>query len=608
MSWIIVVWSMGAATCLSFAAVNFLVALRARDARANLLFAVSATAAAALTMLELIALRAETAAEYGQALRWMHLAVAVVVIAIVWFVRAYLRRGRLWLAWTITGLRLLVLAPNFIAYPNATFAQITAIESFSLFGERVAVPVGDPNPWRFLIQVSVLLLLIYVVDAAVQAWRRDHRRAALTIGGAIVVAAILSAVNSQLMVLGLLPASLTGLVFLLIVIAMGWELTLTLIQAREVARDLNDSRQRMDLITRAADLGLWEWDIETDEVWMNEGARARIGFDASEPVTFDKFLSRVRREDREGTRKAVLRAMESGHELQVEYRVTGPAGGTRWIAAHGEVVRSAAGGPVRMRGVSIDVTARKRDESELQQQRSSLAQLQRASAVGQLSTVLAHELNQPLGAILRNAETAELLLRNEPPNLEELRAIVADIRSDDERAAAVVARMRALLQRGNLQLERLDLRLLVNEVARLLRAEIHARNATLDLGMPDDLPDIQGDRVHLQQVLLNLLLNGLDAVRDLPEDRRRLDVSARQRGNEEVEVVVRDRGSGFQTEQISDAFEPFVSTKAEGTGLGLSISRTIIEAHGGRIWAENDSQGGATVRFTLQAAHKGARA
>lgn len=261
-----------------------------------------------------------------------------------------------------------------------------------------------------------------------------------------------------------------------------------------------------------------------------------------------------------------------------------------------------------MRGVSIDVTARKRDESELQQQRSGLAQLQRASAVGQLSTVLAHELNQPLGAILRNAETAELLLRNEPPNLEELRAIVADIRSDDERAAAVVARMRALLQRGNLQLERLDLRLLVNEVARLLRAEIHARNATLDLGMPDDLPDIQGDRVHLQQVLLNLLLNGLDAVRDLPEDRRRLDVSARQRGNEEVEVVVRDRGSGFQTEQISDAFEPFVSTKAEGTGLGLSISRTIIEAHGGRIWAENDSQGGATVCFTLQAAHEGARA
>lgn len=605
MSWIIVVWSMGAAVCLSFAAVHFMVALRARDARANLLFAASAAAAAALTMLELIALRAETPAAYGEALRWMHLAVAVVVIAIVWFVRAYLRRGRLWLAWAITGLRLLVLAPNFISYPNATFAEITAIESFSMFGERVAVPVGDPNPWRVLIHVSMLMLLVYVVDAAVHAWRQGDRRRALTIGAAIVGAALLSAANSQLMVLGLFPGPFTGLVFLLIVVAMGWEMSLSLIQAGELARGLRESQQRMELVTRAAELGLWEWDVQHDEVWMNEDARARLGFDASERVTFDRFVDRVVPEDREAMRRIAGRALQAGQEFKAEYRIPGPDGSPRWIAAQGEVVRGAAGEPIGLRGVSIDVTARKQHESELQQQRAGLAQLQRASALGQLSTVLAHELNQPLGAILRNAEAAELLLRNEPPKLEELRAIIADIRSDDERAAAVIGRMRALLQRRTLRFERIDLRLLVDQVARLIQAEIDARHATLRLDIPDELPEIRGDRVHLQQVLLNLLLNSLDAVRDLPEDRRRLVVEARQRDDNEVEVVVRDRGAGFGTEQIADAFEPFVSSKTGSTGLGLAISRAIIEAQGGRIWAENDSQGGATVRFTLEAVHGG---
>jgi two-component system sensor kinase FixL len=139
----------------------------------------------------------------------------------------------------------------------------------------------------------------------------------------------------------------------------------------------------------------------------------------------------------------------------------------------------------------------------------------------------------------------------------------------------------------------------------LLRAEIQAHNATLDISVPDDLPRIRGDRVHLQQVLLNLLLNSLEAVRDLAEERRRLTVEASQRGDGQIEVVVRDHGPGFPPERISDFFDPFVSTRTGGTGLGLAISRTIVEVHGGHILAENGPQGGATVRFTLGAAQEG---
>jgi PAS domain S-box-containing protein len=608
MNWITVAWSMITAVCLSFAAVHLLVWLRSRDARENLLFAVSAGAAGALTMLELVALRATTPAAYGEALRWMHVAVAVVVIALVWFVRFYLRAGRLWLAWAITGLRALVLVPNFFAYPNATFGEITAITPFYLLGENVSVPVGEPNPWRLVVQASSLLLLIYAVDATARAWKQGDRRRPLAVGGAIVIAALLGLVNSQLMVLGLLPGPFVGLVFLLIVIAMGWELSLNLIQAGGLARGLRESQQRVELITRAADLDLWEWDIERDEVWATEVARAPVGLGMSEAVTFERYLQQIQPEDRKATREAVSRALQAGGEFQSEYRIAGPDGGTRWIAAQGKVVRSADGKPVRLRGVLMDVTARRRDEAELQRQREALTQLQRASAVGQLSIVLAHELNQPLGAILRNAEAAELLLQKAPPDLEELRAIVADIHRDDQRAAAVIDRMRALLRRRSLQFERIGLRDLISQVAALVRAEVRARHATLDVSVRDELPEIRGDRVHLQQVLLNLLLNSLEAVRKLPEERRRLTIEAWQRENGQIEVAVHDRGPGFPIEQIASAFDPFVTTKIEGTGLGLAISKSIIEAHGGRIWAENNPQGGATVRFTLEAAQDGGTA
>jgi len=303
---------------------------------------------------------------------------------------------------------------------------------------------------------------------------------------------------------------------------------------------------------------------------------------------------------------AIQAADKSGADIAVAITgIAGPDGGTRWIAARGKVVRGPDGKPVRLRGVSMDVTARRRDEAELQRQREGLAQLQRASAVGQLSIVLAHELNQPLGAILRNAEAAELLLQKESPDLAELRNIVADIHRDDRRAATVIDRMRALLRRRSLQFETVGLRDLIAQVVGLVQPEVKVRRAKLEFSVPDELPDIRGDRVHLQQVLLNLLLNSLEAVRGLPGERRRLTIDARQRDDGQIEVAVRDRGPGFPVEQISSVFDPFVTTKIGGTGLGLAISKTIVEWHGGRIWAENDPQGGATVRFRVDAAQDG---
>ena len=227
--------------------------------------------------------------------------------------------------------------------------------------------------------------------------------------------------------------------------------------------------------------------------------------------------------------------------------------------------------------------------------------------MGQLASALAHEINQPLGAILRNAEAAELFLDNASPDLDEIRAIVADIRKDDQRAGSVIDRMRGLLKRQPLDTRALDVGELVSEVRALVRADAAARQVKLEVNVPADLPLVRGDRVHLQQVLLNLILNGMDAIDGASRDNRRISITARLAAARTVEIAVSDTGSGIPRDKVPHVFESFFTTKPSGMGMGLPISRTIIEAHGGRIWAENNNNGGgATFRFTLPLAEEAA--
>ena len=221
--------------------------------------------------------------------------------------------------------------------------------------------------------------------------------------------------------------------------------------------------------------------------------------------------------------------------------------------------------------------------------------------MGQLASTLAHELNQPLGAILRNAEAAELFLQDPSPDLDELRAILADIRKDDHRAGEVIDRMRAMMKQRQAEQCRLDLNLLAGEVIALVQPDADKRRVRLALDIDPALPPVLGDRVQLQQVLINLLLNAFDALDDNLSERPLVTVWARPVGAT-VEVAVRDNGQGIAADKIPHVFEPFFSSKPNGLGMGLAISRDIIEAHGGRLWAKNNEAGGATFTISLPAA------
>jgi PAS domain S-box-containing protein len=322
-------------------------------------------------------------------------------------------------------------------------------------------------------------------------------------------------------------------------------------------------------------------------------------------LDYAALVARVHPEDRAARDAAIRRALETHGEYVMEHRVVLSDGQVRWIAGRGRADFD-DGKPLRMRGVSRDCTAQKQADQETLLLRQEIAHVGRVSMMGQLASALAHEINQPLGAILRNTEAAELFMENESPDLDEIRAILADIRKDDQRAGSVIDRMRALLKRHDLETRPLDVGELVGDVASLARADAAARQVKLDVDVAGGLPLVRGDRVHLQQVLLNLILNGMDALNGVSRQDRRVSVTARLDGAQTVEIAVSDTGHGIPADKLAHVFDPFFTTKPNGIGMGLPISRTIIEAHGGRLWAENNNGGGAAFRFTLPIAEEAA--
>ena len=373
---------------------------------------------------------------------------------------------------------------------------------------------------------------------------------------------------------------------------------------RRAERALAESGERIGLAMESANLGLWIWDIVRDEFWAMARFRSMFGFRADERITFAVFLERVHPDDREAMERQVRRALDEGQTYESEYRLALPNGGTPWIAAAGRVEFAASGAASRMHGVCREITERRQAQLETQRLQHEIAHVGRVSMMGQLASSLAHEIIQPLSAILRNAEAAELFMQSKTPDLEEIRAILADIRTDDQRAGSVIDRMRTLLKRHVLDTRRLDLTELVGNVADLARPEAATRRVKLTVNLPADLPSVRGDRVHLQQVLLNLILNGMDSLNGAKRESRSVTVSARVDGARTVEIAVSDTGAGVAAEKLAHVFDPFFTTKPDGMGMGLPISRTIVESHGGRLWAENNDGTGATFRFTLPPAEE----
>jgi two-component system, LuxR family, sensor kinase FixL len=603
MSWTTIVWSMNAAACLTLAALYLLVWCKQRENWVHLVFSSSAVAAAAIAAFELAMMHAQTVERYEALMRWIHVPVWVLIVSFVTFVRLYLRAGRPWLAWSICGLRTLVLILNFIFTPNLNFRQITRLHQFSWWGgEIISVPIGVSNPWGTLSSVSLLLLLIFFIDATITVWSRGDRRRALVVGGSMIFGAIL-AWHVPLVIWGLIEIPFfLCFAYSGIVAAMGYELSNDMAQAARLAGRLEVSDKRLNLAADSADLGLWEWDIACNEIWITEKGRSLFGFEGSEKLDFDRFRSRLHPEDRESVLEAIENSLRTGAEYRSEYRVVLPNGQLRWIAARGHVEFNGNGQPVRMRGASLDISKRKEAELEAARQRNEMAHLSRVTMLGELSGSITHELNLPLSAILCNAQAAQRIIANGHADLAEVREILNDIVSEDKRAGEVIRHLRLWLKKGEVQQHALRINEVVQDVLKLIRSDLVNQRVTADVELARNLPTITGDPVQLQQVLVNLVVNACDAMsnRTIPERRLLIRTGIQNRnGSNAVTVSVTDRGSSITEEKMEQIFEPFFTTKPKGMGLGLSVCRTIIAAHRGKLWATNNADCGATFHFSL---------
>jgi two-component system, LuxR family, sensor kinase FixL len=604
MNWIYGVWTIVGAVCLTLGLIELRVGLSRPTDWARLLFSLNALATSCECALEVAAMSAQSPAEFQVLLRWGNVVMSLMITSLATFVWIFFRSGNRWLAIAGPALFVAALAFNFAPGSSVVYLKINALKTVeTLSGATYRVAEGQPNPWNILTYLSPFMLLIFVLDASIGLARRGELRRAVVIGGSVALWVLAVSVQDALIEYGVLQMPyMQSILYLIIILAMSYELTAEIAAAARVGRELRDSEKRMDLASAAAGIGMWTWNLNNQDGWASPKAQTLLGFSVNESLSQARFLEVVHPEDREGVRVAFGRSISAGDDLEVEHRVRTPDGETRWLAVRGRVERDAGGKPALMRGVALDISGRRRSELELQRLQGELAHTSRVSMMGQLATALAHELHQPLGAILRNAEAGELFLDHVPPDLKELRSILTDIRADDQRAREVIDRLRSLLKKGTIDPRSLSVSEVFAKISALTRAEAVTRNIVVDTDSGSSLPPVIGDAVHLQQVLLNLVLNSMDAIDAAAPPERLITVRAEQRGGREVEVVVSDSGPGIAPEKLAVIFEPFFTTKASGMGIGLSVSRTIIEAHGGLLWAEIAHGKGATFHFTLPTA------
>ncbi|MEZ0300352.1 MAG: sensor histidine kinase [Candidatus Methylacidiphilales bacterium] len=597
---------MNAAICLTLAGMHFLIWLNDRKEYKHLIFCWSAFSAMGCAAVELMLMHAETTGEFAVLLHFGHVLVWMLVVSVIFFAHLYLQAGKPVLLWSTVAVRSLALIIGLVSPYSMGYGEITSLKQITILGESVSMAVGTPHPLAFVPILSSVLLFVFMTDVTVTVWRRRERRRAIMLCGSMVFFVLMATVHSALIHRGVIHSPfLVSFAFLAIILAMAYELSRDVIRASRLVHklqaseaDLRESEQRLSMATDAASLGVWVRDFTKDEFWASESWRRIFGVAADEAIHFDNLLGRIHPEDLSMFRQKLEKAVGEGGTFEAEFRLMFPDGGTRWIASRGHVKVSEAGRPLIIRGVSVDITTRRNAEQEMHDLRRELAHAGRVTMLGQLSTALAHELSQPLGAILRNAEAAELFLAMNPPDLAEVKNILADIRKDDQRAGEVIARMRALLRRGEIEPISLEAALLVSEVIALVREDAATRGVVIESVMPANLPAVWGDRVQFQQVLLNLILNGMDALSERQSGDRHMAIRATQNGAEFVEIAVSDTGPGI-TEKMDRIFEPFFTTKSDGMGIGLSISRTMIEAQGGRIWATNNDSIGATFHFSM---------
>jgi PAS domain S-box-containing protein len=373
----------------------------------------------------------------------------------------------------------------------------------------------------------------------------------------------------------------------------------TQLDLREVTRELQRQQAYLTEAQSLTHIGSWACNLVTREIFHSSDENARLyGFDPGEgAIPFNRFYNAILKEDELALRPKLENAIRAGADYDVEFRIRRTDGAIRFLRGIGHHNPSQEIGEYV--GITMDITERKRAEEErekLRQLEADLAHINRVSMMGEMAASLAHEIKQPITAAVMNAQACLRLLERNEPNIVKAHEAAFGMAGCATRAAEIIDRVRSLFGKNAPQHEAVDVNEVIRDIVVLLQNEARRHSIVVHMELAEDLPTVMGDHVQLQQVLMNLMLNGIESMRDAPGELR---ITSGQVDEREVLISVSDTGVGLPAEKPDQIFNAFFTTKPQGTGMGLAISRSIIESHGGRLWAEANNGRGATFRFTL---------
>jgi len=600
MSWLTIAWSISAGMSLMLALLHSLLWLKNCRVIVYLLSAIMAFSASVTAIIELKLMHTLSIANFELLLQWSNVSIFFIVIPMVWLVYLQLGRYHRWSVITITAIWSVALVFNFLSEGSLVYEQVNEIRQQTTFwGEQFSVAIGSANPWVLLANIDVVLILIYVTTVSVKSWWRGERQSTLVIGASVVVFIFFGGIEAMLVDNGLITIPyMISFAYLAIVMAMSYELVNQAMQVPKLTRDLEANQKRW--INLLSDVQLAVVVINTKGI-----------------LTYHNpfFQKTTNYTNEELTNRSIRSFIPDNEQQELESLLakidqTGPRPHSQWtiVCASGELRRFAWSSVTQLNNegkyngfiaVGADITESLSTQKELQNSQKALERFTRISMLGELVSTLAHELNQPLTAILSNAQAALQFMKKEPVDLKEIHDILNDIVRDDKRAANVIHNIRAMLDSGHNGYHWFDSRQVIDEVLSMLKNELSNQSIQLDIDFAENLPQIHANRVEIQQVLMNILLNAKHAMQSITTKLRIIRIQVSQQ-HSNLLFVISDRGAGIHAEKLSQIFVAFYSTTSSGMGMGLAICKRIINAHGGTINAENLPQGGAQFSFTLQ--------